>query len=352
MDNDTLQLLSCIEGIDIADEGISNIIKDAMDQKAKETNKYSNLVQMKNQLKTSIPELVSGVMPDVTDKVNGIADKFNFTDGKDYKLLDPKSNAHIDYDEKDVYIGDLTVISFKGDKCDNGYLDQRYTKIGYKTYKDYSNAIRKFKEELIKYLSSAIKNTKKSIDGLKIRVFENDSEIKIYVYDEGYCKKLLAEIENPTQTEPPKAEAAKSATEAARVTDDKQVSTKAELNSIVRDVNKAFGINAREWKKPIMLIMARYGLEFRTDYTYHTMINNPLLDEKTGRIIFPIISLNDNAPIIFRKRVDSLREVNNYLSENLDILEETYPQYSFKTKVAINNGEFEIFMIIKSKQNY
>ena len=27
MDNDTLQLLSCIEGIDIADEGISNIIK-------------------------------------------------------------------------------------------------------------------------------------------------------------------------------------------------------------------------------------------------------------------------------------------------------------------------------------
>lgn len=349
MNEDTLQLLSCIQGIDVADEGITNLIKDVAEQKAKETQAYSNLVQLRNHLKTSIPSIVSNLMPDISSKVKSTADRFNFTDGKDFKLLSPSENAQINYDEKDVYIGEFTIISFKGDKCDNGYLDQRYNKIGYKTYKDYSDAIRKFKTEMIEYLGKVVlKKSKKSNDNLRFRVFESDSEIKIFVYDDGYCKKYLESLSKPaSDPEPEKKDNKTSATESASTT--VPAATKAELTTIVRNVNKAYGINSREWKKDIMVIMARYGMGYREDYSYATTITNPFLDTKTGRIIFPVLSINDTAPVIFRKRVDSLREVNNYISDNLDILEETYPNYNFRTKAAINNGSFEVLLIIKAK---
>lgn len=349
MNDDSLQLLSCVQGIDVADESIGDIIKGAVAQRAKESENYSRLVQLKNHLKTAIPSKVSEMMPDVSSRVKKIADRFNFTDGKDFKLLSPGDNAIVNYDEKDVYIGEFTIISFKGDKCDNGYLEQRYNKIGYKTYKDYTNAIRKFKTELIEYLSKVVsKRAKKSNDKLRFRVFENDSEIKIFVYDDGYCKIYLDNLNKPITTSDAKKTEEKPATEAAK-TPSTPVCTKEELNAIVKNVNKAYGINVREWKKEIMVIMARYGMQLNGDYIISSTIKNPYLDTKTGRIFFPIVSITDDAPVIFRKRCDSLREVNNYITNNLDILEETYPAYNFRSKTVFANGSFDVLLIITSK---
>lgn len=346
MNDDSLQLLNCIQGMDVASESIADVIKSAAEQRAKENQEYANLVQLKNHLKTHVPSVVSNLMPDISGKVKDMADKFNFTDERDYKFLNPAENAKIDYDEKDVYIGELTVVSFKGDKCNNGYLEQRYNKIGYKTYKDYTNAIRKFKNELIDYISKiVVKKTKKNHE-FKFRVFENDSEIKIFVYDDGYCKKYLESLKRPPVPDTPLARECRPVKEAAATV---PAATKAELSAIVKNVTKAYGINAREWKKEIMVIMARYGLSMRNDYTYATTMADAYLDTKTGRIFFPIIAINEDAPIIYHKRCDALREVNNYLSENLDILEETYPNYTFRTKAAIVNGVNAVLLIIKSK---